>query len=357
MKVKFLLLAILCVFVFSYTLGSSVTAASTDNWLQDNKSELSAHRGAHVVAPENSVEAIKWAGLLGYGFVEIDIQTTKDGHYVLMHDSTINRTTTGSGKVKNLTLEEIKSYSMVDEDGTKTNYKVPTLSEALEAAHKYDVGVNFDGSKGDWNDKQFVDYIMDAAEEAGVLDHSFFVLSNKEIRDQFNAWYPEATVTFLGNALKNVDKDIEELKKYNSSIYTTSIDNIDQEAAKKIDEADIKTHLYKVNSAETYTKAIKLQPRLIETDVIVPGGADKLKTSVEKLQNDGVIESVQAAHELELHLTAVNHFEKQEKSQKVVKHMNGFKKIIEHQKNKELIPEYVNNILEVNANKIINKWQ
>src|SRR5699024_5182372 len=314
--------------------------------------ELSAHRGAHVVAPENSAEAIKWAGLLEYGFVEIDIQTTKDGHYVLMHDSTIDRTTTGSGKVADLTLEEMKSVSLVNEDGTKTNYKVPTLSEALEVAHEYGVGVNFDGSKGDWDDKQFVDGIMDKAREIGVLDYSFFVLSNQEIRDQFNVWYPDATVTFLGNASEYVEEDIEELKKYNSAIYTTSIHNVDEKSAEKIDDADFKMHVYKVNKAELYEKVLNIEPRLAETDVLVPGGADKLKDSVHKLQEDGVIGSDQAAHDLKLHLTAVNHFEEKEEAEKVVKHMNGFKELIEHHNDNGSIPEYVNNMLEVNTNKI-----
>src|SRR5699024_3821190 len=169
MNVRFLLTT-LCVMLLSFALGISTVAASTNEWLHNNETELSAHRGAHVVAPENSVEAIKWAGLLGYGFVEIDIQTTKDGHYVLMHDSNIDRTTTGSGEIKDLTLEEIQSYSMVTDDGTVTEYKVPTLTEALEAAHEYGVGVNFDGSKGDWDDEEFVDDVMDEAKDADVLD-------------------------------------------------------------------------------------------------------------------------------------------------------------------------------------------
>src|SRR5690625_886181 len=356
MNVRFLLTT-LCVMLLSFTLGIGAVAASTNEWLHNNETELSAHRGAHVVAPENSAEAIKWAGLLGYGFVEIDIQTTKDGHYVLMHDSTIDRTTTGTGRIDNLTLEEIKSYSLINEDGTETNYKVPTLSEALNAASEYGVGVNFDGSKGDWSNRQFVDDIMDEAEKAGVLNNSFFVLSDKEIRDQFNDWYPDATVTFLGNASQNVDEDIEELKKYNSAIYTTSIHNIDEEAVEKIDEEDFKLHVYQVNTAELYKKAINLQPRLIETDVIVPGGADVLEVSVNNLQKDGVIESNQTAHKLKIHLTVVNHFEKQDEDRKVVKHMKNFKELIKHKKNQELIPEYVYNMLEVNANKLIDEWQ
>ena len=324
--------------LLSVTLGIGTVAASGNEWLDNNKSELSAHRGAHVAAPENSVAAIKWAGLLGYGFIEIDIQITKDGYYVLMHDATIDRTTTGTGRVDSLTLEEIKSYFLINEDGTETDYQVPTLSEALDTAREYGIGINFDGSKGDWGNKQFVDGIMDEAEKAGVLNHSFFVLSNKEIRDQFNDWYPEATVTFLGNALQNLEKDIEELKNYNSAIYTTSINNIDEEAAERIDKEGIKVHVYQVNTAETYKKALKIQPRLMETDVIVPGGADKLELTVNNLQKDNVIKNDQTGHELKMHLMVINHFDKQGEAKKAFKHMENFKELIKLKKNQELIP-------------------
>src|SRR5699024_12005460 len=88
----------------------------------------------------------------------------------------------------------------------------------------------------------------------------------------------EVTVTFLGNAYENVDEKIKELEKYDQAIYTTSINNIDKESAKKIDEADLPLHVYQVNSADLYTEATDLEPRLMETDVIVPGGANELQT-------------------------------------------------------------------------------
>ncbi|MFU2015058.1 glycerophosphodiester phosphodiesterase [Peribacillus butanolivorans] len=269
-KIRFLPLALPFMFVTSSLFGSAASAAPNDNWLHSNKTELSAHRGAQVAAPENTLESITQAGLLGYGFVEIDVQKTKDDQYILMHDQTVDRTTTGSGKVEDLTLQEIQSFAIEDKQGNVTNYKAPTLHEVLEEANKYNIGINFDGSKGDWDDKEFVDGVMEEAKETKVLNHSFFVLSNTSIRDQFNSWYPKATVTFLGNALKNVDADIKELQKYENAIYSTSINNVDEETAKKIKKTGLKLHVYSVNTSETFEKAKKIHPRLIETDVIVP---------------------------------------------------------------------------------------
>ncbi|MDY0393810.1 glycerophosphodiester phosphodiesterase [Virgibacillus halophilus] len=358
MKRKFWMLSIVSIFVLSFAfnhVAHAESAGKADEWLGSDKTEISAHRGAHVAVPENTAEAMKWAGLLGYGFVEIDIQETKDGQYVLMHDANIDRTTTGSGNIKDLTLKEIKSYNVVDADGNETNYKVPTLGEALEEAHKYNLGVNFDGSKGDWDSKQFVDDVMRIAEENDVLDHSFFVLSNKNIRDQFNAWYPEATVTFLGDAVKNVDEDMKELKKYDSAIYTTSIHNIDKAAAEKIKEENLKLHVYKVDSAETYAKAMEIKPRLIETDVIVPDGVEKLVVLVVQLNKEGVIKDAQAFRTLKMHLEAIKHFVKSGKDDKAVKHLKNFNKLLDHLISNKIISETTYNTLHINADILINQ--
>ena len=62
-----------------------------------------AHRGDWRNAPENSLQAIKNCIDMGVDIVEIDVRETKDGHLVLMHDKTINRTTNGKGKVNSWT--------------------------------------------------------------------------------------------------------------------------------------------------------------------------------------------------------------------------------------------------------------
>ena len=75
--------------------------------------------------------------------VEIDIRKTKDGQLVLMHDDTVDRTTNGTGKVKDKTLAEIKQLRLKDKDGRLTEHTVPTLEEALLAA-KGQIMVNLD---------------------------------------------------------------------------------------------------------------------------------------------------------------------------------------------------------------------
>lgn len=118
---------------------------------KSNKVLVVAHRGNWRSAPENSTAAIDSAIAMKVDIVEIDIQKTKDGQLILMHDNTLDRTTTGKGEIKNWTLEEIKKLKLKDKDGKVTNHTVPTLEEALLTA-KGQIMVNLDKSYNIFDD-------------------------------------------------------------------------------------------------------------------------------------------------------------------------------------------------------------
>ena len=98
----------------------------------DEKVMVVAHRGDWREAPENSVWAVKKAIEKGVDMAEIDLAMTKDSVLILMHDNTIDRTTTGKGKPSDFSLEEIKKLHLRDGLGVETQMKVPTLEEILE---------------------------------------------------------------------------------------------------------------------------------------------------------------------------------------------------------------------------------
>lgn len=93
---------------------------------------LCAHRGAMSTHPENTLPALEEALRLGAPMIEFDIQLTKDGALVLMHDATVDRTTSGKGRVAELTLAEIKALDAgVKFDKRFAGTRVPTFEEAL----------------------------------------------------------------------------------------------------------------------------------------------------------------------------------------------------------------------------------
>jgi glycerophosphoryl diester phosphodiesterase len=94
-----------------------------------------AHRGDSARFPENTAEAFRGAVEAGADMVELDVQLTKDGKVVVLHDATLDRTTTGSGSVSGKTLAEVKALSAHFPSRFGEAFRgatVPTLSEALD---------------------------------------------------------------------------------------------------------------------------------------------------------------------------------------------------------------------------------
>ncbi len=105
-----------------------------------------AHRGCHEpaprhgfgAAPENGVSALEHCVAIGVDMMETDVRETKDGYLVMVHDETVDRTTTGTGKVADLTLAQIKALRLRQNAGGRdapvTAEQVLTLDEILALA-------------------------------------------------------------------------------------------------------------------------------------------------------------------------------------------------------------------------------
>jgi glycerophosphoryl diester phosphodiesterase len=100
-----------------------------------------AHRGASALAPENTTEAFRIAVEEGAGGLELDVHLTRDGHVVVIHDETVDRTTNGTGAVSEITIDELRrldaGHSFSPDGGPTRPFRgrgvrVPTLEEVLE---------------------------------------------------------------------------------------------------------------------------------------------------------------------------------------------------------------------------------
>ena len=93
---------------------------------------VSGHRGGMMPGyPENCIESFEKTLSMMPSFFEIDPRMTKDSVIVLMHDATIDRTTTGTGKVSEYTYAELQQFFLKDREGNVTTYKIPTLEECI----------------------------------------------------------------------------------------------------------------------------------------------------------------------------------------------------------------------------------
>ncbi|GAA1574567.1 glycerophosphoryl diester phosphodiesterase [Leucobacter aridicollis] len=113
-----------------------------------------SHRGAAALAPENTLAAMRIAFDQGVDFVEADLHLTADGVPVLMHDPTVDRTTTGTGPVANLTLAQIQGLDAGSWfDGAFAGERVPTLEAFLDELAPTNSRALIE-LKGSWNDEQ-----------------------------------------------------------------------------------------------------------------------------------------------------------------------------------------------------------
>ncbi|MCR2806723.1 glycerophosphodiester phosphodiesterase [Paenibacillus soyae] len=107
------------------------------------------HRGAYSSAPENTLVGFQMAVQMGADGVELDIQLTKDGEVVVIHDETVDRTSNGQGWIKDFTLAEIKKLNFNKMGRTEPLFmEVPTLAEVLELLNPTGLSINIELKTG-----------------------------------------------------------------------------------------------------------------------------------------------------------------------------------------------------------------
>ena len=95
---------------------------------------FAAHRGGALLWAENSLLAFRNALALGADFLELDVHLTRDGEVVVIHDATLERTTTGAGPVRERTLAELGAVRLKDRHGAVREEGIPTLDQVVALA-------------------------------------------------------------------------------------------------------------------------------------------------------------------------------------------------------------------------------
>jgi glycerophosphoryl diester phosphodiesterase len=149
--------------------AAAVTAA--EHLLRDPAAPgvlVASHRACWGQAPENSLQGIATCIADGIDIIEIDVRETADGQLVLMHDSTLDRTTSGKGKLSAIALADLRKLRLKPGMGGRSMTElsdsvVPTLDEALKAT-KGRILINMDAKE------PLQDRIFAAVEKAGMVD-------------------------------------------------------------------------------------------------------------------------------------------------------------------------------------------
>lgn len=103
-----------------------------------------AHRGASGYAPENTLASFELAKQMGADGFELDVHLSSDGHLIVIHDETVDRTTNGSGYVKDKTLSQLKNLDASYGKDAYLGTRIPELHEVLELIRGTDMTVNIE---------------------------------------------------------------------------------------------------------------------------------------------------------------------------------------------------------------------
>ncbi len=149
-----------------------------------NKPMVVAHRGLSGKAPENTIAAFARALDAGVSMIEFDVQITRDGRIVVIHDNTVNRTTDGTGNVSDYTLGELKKLDAgAWFDKKFTGERIPTLEEALELiSPKAWINIEIKSTRViRKSDTNITDSTLDIVREMGLLDRVLFSSFNHRL--------------------------------------------------------------------------------------------------------------------------------------------------------------------------------
>ncbi|MBS3971155.1 MAG: glycerophosphodiester phosphodiesterase [Clostridia bacterium] len=139
------------------------------------KEKILAHRGVSLTAPENTLPAFAAAIKQGLAGIELDVQMSKDGHLIVIHDERVDRTTNGKGLVRDMTLEEIKSLDAGTWFAEKySGVKIPVLEEVLELIDNREFMINIELKSGIIQYPGLEERVLEAVKKYNLLDKVIF---------------------------------------------------------------------------------------------------------------------------------------------------------------------------------------
>jgi glycerophosphoryl diester phosphodiesterase len=217
---------------------------------------IAAHRGDRATAPENTVPAFEAAVLSGSGFIEVDVQLTADGYPILIHDHTVDRTTSGAGAVGDLTLAEIRTLDAGSWFAPQfAGVQVPLWGEFLDILVESPGVTALVELKYSWTPDE-VETLMSGIYFRGVQDRIVF------------ASFSSTTVGALQDTAPNIPRviirrvlpldPVEVAQRYDAIAIMTRSSALDArpDAVERMHTAGLGMLLYTLNSEERWGEAL-----------------------------------------------------------------------------------------------------
>ncbi|NKE06903.1 glycerophosphodiester phosphodiesterase [Mesobacillus selenatarsenatis] len=228
-----------------------------------------AHRGAAGYAPENTIAAFDKGLEMKADYIEIDVQRSKDGELVVIHDTTVDRTTDGTGKVGELTLEELRSLDAGSFKGEQfAGEKIPTFEEILER-YQGKIGILIELKAPELYPgieeavaQELKERNLDKPQNDKIIIQSFNFESMKKM-DVLLPKVPIGVLTYSG--LHTTDAALQEFAKY-ADLFNPSYGLVSKELVDKVHSLGMEIQSWTVRSPEAAQFLIDMKVDGIITD-------------------------------------------------------------------------------------------
>ncbi|CAG5071845.1 hypothetical protein DYBT9623_03827 [Dyadobacter sp. CECT 9623] len=223
-----------------------------------NKTVVIAHRGNHIAAPENTLASCRDAIECGADYVEVDLRTTKDGKLVVLHDSKVDRTTNGSGRISEMNLSEVRKLQVFNRN--KKTHRIPEFQEML-ALCKDKINIYLDCKEAN------IEEAWKQIKAAGMENQVIVYLNDER---QYRQWKELAPHIPLMTSLPKDVTSKEQLLGFLKKTHVQILDNLkDPELIKAANENGVEVWLDVQNPSEgpvTWKEALDKGVQGLQTD-------------------------------------------------------------------------------------------
>jgi glycerophosphoryl diester phosphodiesterase len=235
-------------------------------WGEIMKTKIYAHRGASQYAPENTMPAFEMALQMKVDGIETDVQLTKDGIPVLIHDEKVNRTTTGKGFVKDFTLKEIQELDAGS--WFSSEYKgisIVTLDEFLQWIQPTSLLVNIELKNNVIDYPKLEEKVYNLVSSYGMLERTVFSSFNPDSMAKMHKIDSKVECAFL------TSKKIRRIGHFAKSIGISAIHAkyrlVNTDFVSECKRHKLKLRVYTVNKPSQMVQCYQLGCTAIFTDV------------------------------------------------------------------------------------------
>lgn len=232
------------------------------------------HRGASGYAPENTLDAFALALEQGADGIELDVQLTKDGEPVVIHDERVDRTGSGIGFVKDQTLAELKKMEFNRTIPGYKSVRIPTLKEVYELFQNKQKKINVEIKTGIFFYQGIEDKVLELTAAMGMEDRVIYSSFNHQTMVNLKKMNPQAVCGLLyADGYLNMDRYCQELgmDALHPALYNLQYEGFREACRQK----KIPLHVWTVNEPEHIRLMYDMQVEAVITNY--PDRALKLR--------------------------------------------------------------------------------